>query len=165
MFGANDVAVVIGIERYQSLPKTDFSYNDAKLVREYLRALGFAERNIEYLVDDRATLSAIKKVIETWLPNIVKPGSRVLIYYSGHGSPDAATGEAYIVPFDGDPQYLADTAYPLRRLYERLGKLPAKDILVITDACFSGTGGRTVLAKGARPIVMVDEAQKPQSAG
>lgn len=162
MFGADDVAVVIGIERYQSLPKTDFSYNDAKLMREYLRALGFAERNIEYLVDDRATLSAIKKVVETRLPNIVKPSSRVLIYYSGHGSPDAATGEAYMVPFDGDPQYLADTAYPLRRLYEKLGSLPARDILVITDACFSGTGGRTVLARGARPIVMVDETHKPK---
>lgn len=162
IFGADDVAVIIGIERYQSLPKTDFSYNDAKLVREYMRALGFAERNIEYLVDDRATLSAIKKVVETRLPNIVKPSSRVLIYYSGHGSPDAATGEAYIVPFDGDPQYLADTAYPLRRLYEKLGRLPAKDILVVTDACFSGTGGRTVLAKGARPIVMMDETRKPR---
>ena len=39
-------------------------------------------------------------------------------------------------------------------MYDALGKLPAKEIVVALDSCFSGAGGRSVLAKGARPLVM-----------
>jgi uncharacterized caspase-like protein len=39
-------------------------------------------------------------------------------------------------------------------MYEALGKLPAKEIVVALDSCFSGAGGRSVIAKGARPLVM-----------
>jgi uncharacterized caspase-like protein len=60
---------------------------------------------------------------------------------------------AYLVPWDGDPQYLHDTAYPLSRLYKKLAALPAKHVLVALDSCFSGAGGRSVLARGQRPLV------------
>jgi len=59
-----------------------------------------------------------------------------------------------MVPFDGDPNYLAVTGYPLKRLYENLGKLPVAEVTVVLDAYFSGSGGRSVIAKGARPLVM-----------
>ena len=157
IFGDNDVAVVIGIEGYQALPKSDYSYDDAKLVKDYLKALGFKERNIELITDEKATKSSIEKTLEVWLKNKAKHDSRVFVYYSGHGAPDPTTGEAYLVPFDGDPNYLTVTGYSLKRLYERLGKLDAKEIVVVLDSCFSGTGGRSVLAKGARPLVMVAE--------
>jgi len=157
-FGEDDVAVVIGIEQYKNVPKSDYSYTDAKLMKAYLLALGFAERNIEFLSDDNATLSAIKKTIERWLPNRVKPHSRVFIYYSGHGAPEPTKGDAYIVPYDGDPNYLEDTAYPLKKLYEELNNLNSKEIIVAFDACFSGSGGRSVIAKGARPLVMMAES-------
>jgi hypothetical protein len=153
-FTANDLAVVIGIERYQSIPKSDYAYNDARSVKAYLLSLGFAERNIEFLADERATLSAIRKSVESWLPNRVKQGSRIFFYYSGHGAPDPATGEAFIVPFDGDPSYLNDTGYPIRRLYEKLGAAKAAEVIVVMDSCFSGSGGRSVMAKGARPLVL-----------
>jgi hypothetical protein len=39
-------------------------------------------------------------------------------------------------------------------MYGALGKLPAKKIVVALDSCFSGAGGRSVIAKGARPLVM-----------
>jgi len=150
----NDLAVIIGIEGYQNIPKADYAYDDAVLVKAYAKALGFKERNIELLTDERATLSGIVKSIDIWLKNKAKPSSRILVYYSGHGAPDPATGEAYLVPYDGDPNYLAVTGYPLKRLYETLGKLPAAEVTVVLDACFSGAGGRSVLAKGARPLVI-----------
>jgi hypothetical protein len=155
IIGDNDLAVIIGIEGYSSLPKSDYSYDDARLVKDYVKALGFKERNIEFITDEKATLSGITKSIEAWLRNKAKSDSRIFIYYSGHGAPDPATGEAYIVPYDGDPNYLAVTGYPLKTLYSRLGQLQVKEVVVILDACFSGAGGRSVLAKGARPLVMV----------
>ncbi|MBU4320559.1 MAG: caspase family protein [Thermodesulfovibrionales bacterium] len=151
----NDITVIIGIENYQGLPKSDYSKSDADIVKDYLKALGFQERNIELLTDGKATFSGITKTIETWLPNRVKKESRVFIYYSGHGAPDPSTGEAYLVPYDGDPNYLEVTGYPLKRLYDKLGKLQVAEVTVVLDACFSGAGGRSVLAKGARPLVMM----------
>jgi len=75
------------------------------------------------------------------------------VYYSGHGAPDPQTGEAFLVPWDGDPQFLRSTAYPLKNLYADLAKTRARRVIVALDACFSGAGGRSVLAKGARPLV------------
>lgn len=156
-FGDDDAAVVIGVEKYRGLPAAEYAAGDARLVKDYLLALGFKERNIQLLVDEDATQSAIRKFVGTWLPNRVKAGGRVVVYYSGHGSPDPATGAAYIVPHDGDPNYLADTGYALGDLYAKLAALPAAEVAVLLDACFSGAGGRSVLAKGARPMVVTQE--------
>ncbi len=150
----NDLAVIIGIENYRGLPKSDYSKSDAGLVKDYLKALGFRERNIEFITDADATKSSIEKSIEAWLPNRIKKDSRVFVYYSGHGAPEPKTGDAYIVPYDGDPNYLEVTGYSLKRLYDKLGKLQVAEVTVVLDSCFSGAGGRSVLAKGARPLVM-----------
>jgi len=162
-FSPNDIAIIIGIEKYRTVPPTEYAAADAGMVRDYLKALGILERNIEFLADDRATLSDIRKVIETKLPNMAKANSRVIVYYAGHGAPGTIKGESYLVPYDGDPSFLADTAYPLSRLYDRLSRLKAKEVLVILDSCFSGAGGRSVLAKNTRPLVMVKETPLPTS--
>lgn len=157
VFGQDDVAVIIGIEKYQNIPKSEFSYNDAKLMKGYLKALGFPERNIEFITDEKATRSGIEKTVENWLSNRAKKSSRVFIYYSGHGSPEPTTGKASLVPYDGDPNYLSVTGYPISRLYDKLGQLQVKEVVIVLDACFSGAGGRSVIAKGTRPIVITTE--------
>lgn len=153
----NDLAVIIGVEKYQDLPAAEYAAKDARLVKDYFISLGLKERNVELLLNERATLSSIKKTLESWLPNRAGKNNRVLVYYSGHGAPEAASGDAYLVPYDGDPNYLSDTGYPLKRLYEKLGRLKVAEVIVVLDSCFSGAGGRSVLAKGARPLVMLTE--------
>ena len=150
-------AVVIGVERYrENLPKADFAAGDARLAAEYFkRVLGVPEQNVALLIDERATKSDFEKYFERWLPNRVEAGDEVYVYFSGHGSPNPAKGDAYLVPYDGDPTYIDQTGYALKRLYEQLGKLPAKSVLVAMDSCFSGAGGRSVIAQGARPLVAV----------
>lgn len=156
-------AVVVGIERYSRIPQADFAERDAQAMTEYLLAMGFTRRNIIHLAGAEASYSSLKKYLESWLPKNVQPGNRVFFYFSGHGAPDVATGEAYLLPWDGDPSFLKDTAYPTKRLYEQLAALPAKEVVVAMDACFSGAGGRSVLAKGARPLVMkLDTPTVPQ---
>ncbi|MCX5841580.1 MAG: ankyrin repeat domain-containing protein [Deltaproteobacteria bacterium] len=152
----NAYAIVIGIENYrQKLPKADFATSDAKLMSEYLtRVMGYPEENVVTLTNDHAALGDFVKYFEKWLPNNVENGSTVLVYYSGHGAPNPKTGDAYLVPYDGDPSFIDQTGYSLKRLYESLNKLQAKEIIVALDSCFSGAGGRSVLAKGARPLVM-----------
>lgn len=152
----NAYAVVIGIEQYrQKLPAADFAAHDAQIVAEYLlKVMGYPAENVVVLLNDRATRSDFDKHVGRWLSNNVEKDSTVFIYYSGHGAPNPNTGDAYLVPYDGDPSFIEDTGYSLQRLYEQLGRLPAKEIIVVLDSCFSGAGGRSVLAKGARPLVM-----------
>ncbi len=152
----NAYAIVIGIEQYrQKLPKADFAVNDALTVTNYLsKVMGYPEQNIITLTGEHATKSDFEKYFEKWLWNNVEKDSTVFIYYSGHGAPNPKTGDAYLVPYDGDPSFIEQTGYSLKRLYESLNKIQAKEIIVVLDSCFSGAGGRSVLAKGARPLVM-----------
>lgn len=150
----DDFALVIGIEDYQSVPKADYGARDATTVRRHLEALGFPSRNIISLTGSEATSSKLKSYLEEWLPLNVKESSTLFFYYSGHGAPDIKSGDAYLVPWDGDPKFLKTSALPLSKLYADLSKTKAKRVIVALDACFSGAGGRSVLAKGARPLIM-----------
>ncbi|MBI3564169.1 MAG: ankyrin repeat domain-containing protein [Elusimicrobia bacterium] len=137
----DDFALVIGIEEYQSLPRADYGVRDAQTVRT------------------QATKGKLQSYLQEWLPRNVKPDSTVFVYYSGHGAPEPAWGDAYLVPWDGDPMFLATTGLSLKQFYADLAKLKVKRVVVALDACFSGAGGRSVLAKGARPLVVkVNEA-------
>lgn len=152
----NAYAVVIGIGRYrEKLPTADYADKDAELVGEYLaKVLGYPEENVIVRLNERATRTDLAKYFEEWLRNNVEPGASVFVYYSGHGTPNVKSGEAFLVPYDGDPAFTDSTAYPLKQLYAALDKLPANDVTVVLDSCFSGAGGRSVLAKGARPMVL-----------
>ncbi|MFI5345732.1 MAG: caspase domain-containing protein [Elusimicrobiota bacterium] len=156
-------AVVVGVEKYShDLPAARFAERDAQAVKNHLIALGYPERNIKLLTGSRAVRSALAAYLEDWLPRNVKEDGKVLFYFAGHGAPDPGTGRAYLMPWDGDPNYLDKTAYPVGKLYAQLNALKADKILVVLDSGFSGAGGRSVLAKGARPLVsQTDGAATP----
>ncbi len=158
MVQPNAYAVVIGIEQYTDLAPPEFAVRDATWVKEYLvHVIGYPEENIRLLLNEQATYSRIKSALETWLPN-QDPNGSVFVYHSGHGAPDPTTGESYLVPTDGSPSDLKATGYPLKRLAAALSKLPAKEILVAIDSCFSGQPGtRSVIAKGTKPMVITTE--------
>ncbi|HAH05677.1 MAG TPA: peptidase C14 [Elusimicrobia bacterium] len=159
-----DYAVVVGIGKYSDIPEARFAERDAEAVRDHLIAAGFPSRNVVHLAGEKAGYKSLEKYVEAWLPNNASRAGRVFFYFSGHGAPDPKTGEAYLIPWDGDPDYLERTGYPIKRLYEKLSALKAKEVIVAMDACFSGAGGRSVLAKGARPLVMkVDAGTAPQN--
>lgn len=149
----DDLAVIVGIESYSDLPKALYAERDAAAFKAYVRALGVPERNIVLLEGQKALKSALEKNVEVWLSRLAKPDSRVYFYFSGHGAPSVKNGQAYLVPWDGDPNFLDSTAYPVARLYKKLGELPAEHVLVALDSCFSGLGGRSVLPSGARPLI------------
>ena len=156
----HDFAVVIGIETYQgkSLPKASFAECDAKAMAGHLRALGVPDDHLKLLTGDAATSIKIKQYLESWLPKNVKPDSRVYFYFSGHGAPDPTAREAYLVPWDGDPEYLTESSWPLSYVYKQLGRLKVKEIVVALDSCFSGAGGRSVIKEGVRPLVTLPGA-------
>lgn len=150
-------AIVIGVEKYRDLPMVDYATRDADMVKAYLvKSLGYPEQNVVVLKDDRVTRSQLAARFERWLPAQVKNhrDAEVFVYYAGHGAPDINTNQSFLVPFDGDPSFLETTGYPLSNLYKLLSELPAKRVVVALDTCFSGSGGRSVIAKGTRPMLI-----------
>lgn len=152
----NRFALVIGVENYKDCPKAEFACNDAREMNKYAqRLMGIPRSNVKCVLD--ANLTDIKKYLEGWLPKMVASAKNafVFFYYSGHGAPDPDTNEAYLVPADGDPQYTHMTCYPLNKVYETLRGLGAKETVAMLDACYSGRGGRSVIASGARPLIHI----------
>jgi hypothetical protein len=149
----NSFAVVVGIENYSALPKADFAARDAQTMRDHLNSLGYPVRNTMFLAEDKAVRSGLEKYVETWLPQKVDKDSRVFFYFPGHGAPDPKSGQTYLMPWDADPKYLDNTGYPMKKLLAKLDALPAQQVMVVLDSCFSGAGGRSVMAEGLRPLV------------
>lgn len=163
----DDVAVVVGIEKYQGqVPAVQFAKRDAATMRDYLiRSLGFKAENVILLTDEQATRANLDKVFHPkgQAANYLRPESRLWVYFAGHGAPDTESKQAFLVPYDGDPNYAKITGYGLKDLYDNLAKLPAKSVTVMLDACFSGATGRSedsnMLIAGARPLfIAVDQA-------
>jgi uncharacterized caspase-like protein len=149
-------AVVVGVEKYRDIPAVEFAARDAQSVYDYLTmAMGFDPKNVVHLENERATRTDLATHLGPWLKDRVTAKSRVFVYFSGHGSPDPLTGEGYLIPYDGSPKYVGETAVSLKQLYDGLSRLPAKDVTVVLDSCFSGAGGRSFLAAGIRPLVNV----------
>lgn len=160
----NAFAVVVGVEKYrqEGIPAVNYAARDAQAVYAHLtQAMGFDPKNVVTLTDGQATKTDFDKHFGKWLKNRVDAKSRVFVYYAGHGAPNPATGEGFLMPYEADPAYLEETAYPVAKLYAELAKLPAKDVTVVLDACFSGQGQRSLVAQGTRPLVNVAPAKAP----
>ncbi len=148
-------ALVIGIENYRDVPEATGARSDAESFAEVMRTtLGVPSENLRVLLDERASRSDINKELR-WLAANVPAGGRVYFYYSGHGAPEPTKGISYIVPYDGDPSYLKDTALPMSEVIKGLEGTKAKEVVAFADSCFSGAGGRSVLPEGTRPLVRV----------
>lgn len=157
--GAN-AALVIGLSRYREkvVPAVKYAARDAEVVARYLENVGgVAAENLKVLIDDGATKSDLEAYLEDWLPRRVGPESTVFVYYAGHGAPDPAGKESYLVPYEGHPDF-PSKLFALSRVYAALAKLPARNVVVMLDSCFSGAKGRGVAQEGARPLVAAMEA-------
>lgn len=149
-------AVVIGVEKYRErLPDADYASSDARDVADFLiNNAGFSEQNVVLRTNEQATKSDLEKYLNGWLKNNLDSSSSLVVYFSGHGTPKTDTGEGYLVPYDGDPTFIEQTGLSLKALYSTLESLPAKEVVVMLDACFTGTGDRSVLPTGAKPLVI-----------
>jgi len=150
----NAYAVVIGIGQYREevIPKVSYAVQDAQAIAGLLEAqAGIPKTHIKLLTDARATLSDLRNHLGDWLRMRVKADSTVYVYYAGHGTPNLQTQSGAIVPWDGHPDFPSGL-YPLKELEDTLSKLPTKNVVVFLDSCFSGGAGRSVIAKGARPM-------------
>jgi hypothetical protein len=157
---AADKALIVGVGEYQlenaSLPGISV---DIESMRGVAAAMGFAPENITVLQDREATLSRIRMAFQLELSRGVGPEDRVLFYFSGHGTqvPDISGDEAdavdeALMPYDTlqaerDGKMELSNVLLDDALETMLARIPAGEIIVIVDACHSGTVTRAVSAE------------------
>lgn len=157
----NTFALIIANENYQDVASVPNAINDGEVFSQYCnKVLGMPQTNIHLIKD--ATLNNIKREINL-IQNIAeayKGDASFIIYYAGHGIPDEKTQNAYILPIDG---YTADisTCYALTDLYDMIGKIPSKRIVMFIDACFSGSQRGNGMLASARGIAIKSKKGTP----
>ena len=148
---SNTFAIIIANENYEEETQVEYALNDGEIFKTYCRdVLGLPETNIHYR--ENATLNNFLAELD-WMKQIsfaFGNEAKFIFYYAGHGIPDEASGDSYLLPVDGRGNLLA-TGYSLKKLYDTLGGLGAKSVTVFMDACFSGSvrnGGMMASARG-----------------
>ena len=158
----NTFAIIIANEDYQSETKVDFAKNDGEVFKNYChKTLGLPEKNVHFVAN--ATLNNLIGELD-WLQQICDAfggDASVIFYYAGHGIPDEASGSAYLLPTDGNSRLLR-TCFSVNELYETLGKLPAKKVTVLMDACFSGAKRNGGMLAAARSVAIKAKPSAPK---
>ena len=153
----NIYALIVGIEDYRSVSPTPGARADAEAFAEMLRtSMGVPEHQIHLLTDGDATRADIYATL-SWMQRNVSSDGRIFFFFSGHGSPNVETGQSFLLPFEGQPETIEFSGVALNQVLDGLEQSPARDVLAFVDACFSGSGDRSALPEGARPLVPVEE--------
>ena len=157
----NTFVLIIANENYQQVASVPFALNDGKIFKQYCeKTLGIPANNIRLQND--ATGGQIQAQLD-WLRSIVGmfDNPNIILYYAGHGIPDEANKTAYLLPVDGYTNNLK-TCIKLDELYASLGTLPAKQITVFMDACFSGSKREQGMLASARAVALKTNPGAPQ---
>jgi len=129
----------IGINRYQTrrIKRLASAVRDAGALHAlFSDNLGGSS---SLLVDATATRSAIVATLED-LRDCSTADDVVVVAFSGHGS-----DTHQLVTHDADPDDLPATALPLDEFTDLISAIPARQLIVILDCCFSGGAGAKVL--------------------
>lgn len=141
----NRVALVIGNSTYRNVTRLDNPKNDAKLMAETLRGLGFTLAGGSAQIDlDKAAFDDILQQYS----NLLVGADVALFYYAGHGV--QVRGSNYLVPVNANPVREADVLFQMVDTALILAAMEGSGTklnIVILDACrnnpFGGRGLRS----------------------
>lgn len=150
---AESRALLIGVGDVQGhpLPAIDLDIDNMKKVAVIM---GFKPDDIKVLFNEQATAADVRQALGTWVKAGVGPDDRVMIYFSGHGTrvPDAQSAhgmddalvmhDAGVVTVNGKASVRGVLLG--RELGAAVRAIPSKNVLVLVDACHSGTATRNI---------------------
>lgn len=140
---AKNKAIVIGINQYDSLQLLNYAKQDAQLMQEFLRNdAGFDQ--IFFFSDDsppssnglstRPNRANLLRVLRELFENpFLGAGDNFWFFFSGHGMRHA--DHDYLMPLDGDPHDIENTAIEITYITKRLRRCGADNVVLILDAC------------------------------
>ena len=139
---AKNWAIAIGINQYDYLQPLNYAKRDAQLMQEFLGNEAGFER-IFFFCDDspdvagkstRPTRTNLLRVLRQLFDNpFMGAGDNFWFFFSGHGIRYA--DRDYLMPCDGDPEDIENTAIAINFVSERLRRCGADNVVLILDAC------------------------------
>jgi hypothetical protein len=137
-------ALVIGVGSHQFSPHIDvpITVADAKAVAEVLqdsKICGYPPAQVILLDNQKASKGGILTALGD-MAKRVKPEETVFLYYCGHGAL-GTDGNYYLVSHDAKlkgARVVKDTGVSESELINQLRAIPAKRLLMVFNACFSG---------------------------
>lgn len=125
------VALVIGNNDYQSVPKLEKAVNDAQAVSRELAKIGF-----EVMYISNAGQKKMNQAINEFAQK-VSGGGIGIFFFAGHGL--QINNQNFLLPIDmdmpKDPNDVDDQAISLVRIQDKLADAKAKFSLLLIDAC------------------------------
>ena len=152
-----NAALIIGVEDYEWTHSAPFAKNDATLFRDFAsRTLGIPEENIKTLVNKEGNRLNTKRMLKRWLPQVISEGATdFYLYFSGHGLATNDGKDLYLLPYDGDPLLLEDSALTREEIFTTINLYEPNNVIAFLDTCYSGTSrGDKSLLDNARPIAI-----------
>jgi WD40 repeat protein/energy-coupling factor transporter ATP-binding protein EcfA2 len=147
-------ALIIGINDYNNgISALKTAVSDATEIARILET--DHDYTVTLLLNQAATLSQLRQVLEIELPKQIQAGDRFLFYFAGHGI--ALNGEdgpeGYLIPQNAKLGNLS-TYLPMSEVNKALLQLPCRHFLGILDCCFAGAFRWSSLRK-AIPVELV----------
>lgn len=135
-------ALIVGINRYWNMPPLNHAANDAAEVADTLiNRFRFPSEQVVLLQDELATQDDVMSVFDMLASQrIVHQDDRMVVYFAGHGITRETRDGAmvgYLAPIEAEP-HAWRTLIRMTDLISQARFLPAKHILFIIDACYSG---------------------------
>ena len=162
----NALALIVGISDYK---RTDapaiYADKDAQYFHDYASLkLGIPDQNITTLVNDKAEQGDVLLAVKDWLRRSSKAGkSDVYIFFAGHGLASQDGEQMFLLPYDGRPRLLENTAIPRDELFSDIAAANPRSVTVFLDTCYSGTTRGPDMLIASRPIaIRAKEQAVPQ---
>ena len=162
---SNAIALIVGVAEYEKTAGAEFADKDAQVFYDYAHLkLGIPQNRIQTLVNDKADVVGLLTGVNKWLKRSVKQGeSDVYIFFAGHGLASDDGDTAYLIPYDGAPDFLERTAISRDEVFREVSSVNPRSVTVFLDTCYSGdTRGESRLIAG-RPLgIKLQEQSLPE---
>ncbi len=149
------VALIIGIGDYSSpLGPAVFADSDAQTFADFANEkLGIPTARIKTLINEEAAERDVLLALKRWLLRTVERGkTNVYIFFAGHGLASDDGEKMYLLPYDGAPELLDDTAIARERLFSDIAAANPRSVTVFLDTCYSGTTRGPEMLVASRPV-------------
>ena len=123
--------------------------------------LGIPSSNIKELINDGADRIDITRAIKTWLlKRTVTDKTDIYVFFAGHGLATDDGKGMYLLPYDGVPDLLEDSAIQRKELFADIQATKPRSVTVFLDTCYSGgTRNEETLVASLRPIIITAKQQ------
>ena len=160
---SNALALIIGVSDYErTSDPAIYADKDAQYFQDYAALkLGVPDTNILTLINTDADRIEIKKAVKNWLLRMSeKDKSDVYVFFAGHGLASSDGQNMFLLPYDGDPELLEDSAIQRKQLFADIQAISPRSVTVFLDSCYSGgTRDGGTLVASLRPIIIKTKEQ------